>query len=303
MIEQGKFDLNIHYLKKKIYYIIRRIDTNVGLFSNYIVFAGHIKYALQNGWLPVIDMKNYPNVYLEPQQVGKINAWEYYFCQPLGITLDEAYNGDNVILSNDLPPDRPHDGMDFFNNINNILMEWRMLVKLGLLKVQPTIYQEFLHLYNLLFAKEDRVLGVLMRGTDYVALKPPSHPIPPPVDVAMKTVQEMKDKWNCNKIFLATEDQNIVSDFKERFGNTCITINKPYIKYDGQTYIPLYHIKRKNDFFLSGKEYLMQMLILSKCNCFVTARCSGSVGVMMMAEKFDNTLAFDFGNYPSPPPA
>ncbi len=74
---------NQHYLRLynsggKTYYIIRRRDQLVGLFSNYIVFAGQIRFALQNGWLPVIDMKNYPNMYLDPKLLGKVNSWEYY---------------------------------------------------------------------------------------------------------------------------------------------------------------------------------------------------------------------------------
>ncbi len=87
-----------HWLRQnapggKTYYIIRRADPMVGLFSNYIVFAGHIRFALANGLLPVIDMRNFPNAYLEPKLLGKENAWEYYFRQPFDISLEEAYNG------------------------------------------------------------------------------------------------------------------------------------------------------------------------------------------------------------------
>ena len=61
-----------HYLKrgdptKSTYYIIRR-DRGVGLFSNFVSSAGHIRYALVNGWLPVIDMQNFPNPYLPPEK-------------------------------------------------------------------------------------------------------------------------------------------------------------------------------------------------------------------------------------------
>lgn len=102
-------DWSEHYIKrgdpsKPTYYIIRRKLTDVGLFSNFIVFAGHIRYALTKGWLPVVDMQNYPNAYLAPEKFGKENAWEYYFEQPLRIGLEQAYNGENVILSNGGPP-------------------------------------------------------------------------------------------------------------------------------------------------------------------------------------------------------
>ena len=82
VVHVDKFDQNWdeHYIRQKkgggsnslTFYIIRRQDISVGLFSNYIVFAGHIRYALAQGWLPVIDMQNYPNTYLEPELIGKV---------------------------------------------------------------------------------------------------------------------------------------------------------------------------------------------------------------------------------------
>ena len=301
MIEQGRMIPVAHFLKRKIYYIIRRLNTSVGLFSNYIVFAGQIKYALQNGWIPVIDMKNYPNNYLDPVLLGKVNSWEYYFCQPIGgITLEEAYNSDNVILSSDTVPDFPNASMSFYNNENNILDNWRAIVKLGLLRLQPIIQEEISIIYNRLFSKNDKILGVYMRGTDYINLKPAYHPIPPSVELVFDTIEAVRNKWNYNKIFLSAEDYDTVVRFKEKFGNICVTTNRQYINYDGKTNLPKYHSNRPNDFFLSGKEYLTDLVIMSNCNSLIAARCSGSVGVMMMSGGFENQLVFDLGNYPPP---
>ena len=178
-------DWSEHYIKrgdpkKPTYYIIRRKWETTGLFSRYKLFAGHIRYALSNGWLPVVDMQNYPNPYLPPEKLGKENSWEYYFEQPLRIGLEEASSGDNVILSNgkEVPP-HPYESMYLLENRENLLTEWRMLVKFGLLKVKPALMQEIETLREKLFAPNDRVLGVLLRGTDYVVKRPQWHPIPP----------------------------------------------------------------------------------------------------------------------------
>lgn len=93
-----------HYIKrgdptKPTYYVIRRRYEGTGLFARYIHYAGHIRRALSKGWLPVVDMQNYPNPYLSPEKFGKENSWEYYFEQPLRIGLEQAYGGENVILS------------------------------------------------------------------------------------------------------------------------------------------------------------------------------------------------------------
>lgn len=291
---------NEHYLKnrRKTYYIVRMPGGN-GLFAHYCVSAGHIVYALKNGYFPVIDMQNYSNIYLEPDLLGKENSWEYYFCQPLGIGLDEAYAGDDVILSSKDVETYP--GTRVFSDAIH-LTEWRMLVKLGLLKIQPEMYKDIMKEYHSIFLNNERVLGVLLRGTDYVALKPPRHPIPPPLDFALETVKKLREQWNCKKIFLATEDYNIFKKFKEYFEDDCLTIDRPYVQYDDKKNIGSYSNNRKNDRFLNGKEYLTQMTLLTKCNCFVTAMCSGAVGVMMMTEGFDQMVVFNCGYYPDTPP-
>lgn len=86
-------DWSEHYLIKgnpdyPTYYFIRRQNIDVGLFSNFIVFAGHIRYALSKHYIPVIDCQNYTNNYLDPKLLGKENSWEYYFKQPFGIGVD-----------------------------------------------------------------------------------------------------------------------------------------------------------------------------------------------------------------------
>ena len=292
-----------HYIKrgdpkKPTYYIIRRQSEGTGLFARYNMFAGHIRYALSNGWLPVVDMQNYPNPYLAPEKLGKENSWEYYFEQPLRIGLDEAYGGTNIILSNgnEVSP-RPYEVMPFYENRNDILTEWRMLVKLGLLKIKSERLKEIAAVRQKLFAPNDRVLGVLLRGTDYVAKRPQYHPIPPPLEFAASTVVDKLQEWQCNKIFLATEDKSIVQSFKSVFGDFCTTFDREYIDYKPGQWVGRMHIDRPNDHFIQGKDYLTQMVLLSTCNSFVAARCSGSVGVMMLADKFEHTYFFNLGRY------
>lgn len=184
-----EIDWSEHYLRKgspnePTYYIIRSKVPTRGLFCYFNVFAGQIKYALERGFVPVIDMQNFPNLYLTEEQLGKINSWEYYFRQPSGIGLKTAYNGENVLLSagQDLSfPKRPHAEVmrSFDNKPAGFLAQWRMLVKLGILKIKPEIQAEIDAIYKKLFAPTDRVLGVFLRGTDYVSRRPYYHSIPP----------------------------------------------------------------------------------------------------------------------------
>ena len=299
-------DWTEHYVrkgnpKKPTYYIIRREVSHVGIFSNFIVFAGHIRYALSQGWIPVIDMQNYPNAILEPEKLGKENAWEYFFEQPLRIGLEEAYNGENIILGKEYRGFAPYSKNSFYDDKNIELAEWRMLVKLGLLKVKPAIMKEIMATRAKLFASTDRVLGVYLRGTDYVAKKLNRHPVPPPVEFARDVILEKVRDWKCNKIFLSTEDRTIVQFFKDIFGDGfgtfCVTIDREYVDYKPGRWINDAHTNRENDRFLNTKEYITEMIILSKCNSFITSMCSGATSVMMLSEGFENIYAFNLGIY------
>ena len=105
-------------------------------------------------------------------------------------------------------------------------------------------------------------------------------------------------EWNCNKIFLATEDINIAQTCKKVLGDICYSLpGKEYFKYDGKTNITFYHNNRENDYYLQGKEYVMQMGMLAKCNSLVATRCSGTLGVAMMNDKFENIYTFNLGKY------
>ena len=295
-------DWSEHYIKrgdpaKPTYYIIRR-KSYPGLFATFVIVLARVKYAMTKGWIPVVDMQNYPSSYLAPEKFGKENAWEYYFEQPMGICLEEAQNGENVILGGEKDPMPLPFGMIARYEYNKAAFaEWQMLVKDGVMKIKPEITEEALAIHNKLFPPKERVLGAHLRGTDFLD-KPHGHPIPPPTEYAVRVVIDKMREWKCDKLFLATEDKNILKIFQESFGDYLLTFDKPFKDYivgktRGNTVI-----ERDNGHFLSGKEYVMEMLLLTKCNCFVASGGSGNNGVMLFAEKnFDNVYEFRFGGY------
>ncbi len=298
-------DSKEHYIKrgdpnKPTYYIIRRNFEGEGLFARYRLIMGHVRYALSKGWIPVVDMQYYPNPYLPPEKLGKENSWEYYFEQPMRVGLEEAYNGENVILGrgNFIEP-RPGHAMSLLENKNNSLAEWRNLIKQGYMKIKPARMKEILATREKLFAPNDRVLGVLLRGTDYVTLRLQGHPVQPSVELAISTISKKLKEWNCNKIFLATEDKTIVEKIKAAFGDVCITLDREYVDYEPQpgNRVCVQHLDRENDHFIQGNDYLKQMVLLSMCNSFVGARCSGTSVVAIMGENFEHAYFFNLGRY------
>ena len=294
-------DWNEHYIKrgdpsKPTYYIIRWREYP-GLFATVGFVASNVRYAISKGWIPVVDMQNYPSMYLAPEKLGKENAWEYFFEQPMRVGLEEAQNGENIVLGGQRwPISPPWSDSHYWDERKVMSPEWKMLVERDLLKIKPEITEEIMTISDKLFPPKERVLGAHLRGTDYLN-RPRSHSIPPPTEYALQVVIDKMHEWKCDKLFLATEDKNILKIFQESFGDYLLTFNKPFKDFIvGKT---KGHIvtERDNGHFLSGKEYLIEMMLLTKCNSFIAAQSAGNSGVMLFAEKFDNVYQFRFGSY------
>ena len=82
-----------NFLKSK--YLLIELHGNHGFFSYYIRQLGWIDYAIKYKMLPVVDMQHSKNVFLKDEEVGKKNAYEYYFKQPCEVSVDEALKKKN----------------------------------------------------------------------------------------------------------------------------------------------------------------------------------------------------------------
>ena len=59
---------------------------------------------------------------------------------------------------------------------------------------------------NKLFKGSTNILGILTRGTDYVAGRPRGHPIPPTIEMVSNDIKEMDKRYNYDFFFVSTED-------------------------------------------------------------------------------------------------
>ena len=154
----------------KTFFIIKLNNPHLGLFAIYNCILGYLRVANINGFIPIVDLKNYKNDYLQDEEIGTINVWEYYFNQPTNYSLDEIYRSKNVIFSSGVPPREAHPialncllknkkrREYYFNLINNQLQINRA--------TQIKINNAYKNILN-----EKRVIGVLSRGSDYINCK------------------------------------------------------------------------------------------------------------------------------------
>jgi hypothetical protein len=281
----------------KTFFIIRINNPNLGLMAIHDCVLGYVRLADKNGYIP--DLKNYLNGYLEIEEVGKINAWEYFFEQTSKYSLDEVYRSKNVILSSGVSPrEAASTSLNFMlNNKKKAKYYFNLIDKHLHIKndIQKNIDSES---RNILGNK--RVIGVSSRGSDMLNLT--GHTIQPDTKDLISKTKRMLIKWNCEYVFLASEEEHVVKLFKNNFGDKLL-LNESH-RVDSSIYIdnyvPLVNLsfERSNDKYLSGLEYLTTVVILSRCNCLIGSLVGKTVGAIEMNNNsYENKFIYDLGVY------
>lgn len=288
----------------KIFYVIRRPGIEYcGLFSNFILFLGKIDAVLKDGYIPVIDMQSEFNMYLDRDKVGKENAWEYFFKQPMGFTLEDAMHSRHVILGSTARNLKlfPWNDLRFLSGETGEISYWRKQIK-KYMQLSDKAKERVESEYQRLFAGanqgegRERILGVLCRGTDYVISKPSQHNIQPAPEEMFDKVDDMMQRQKCTKIFLATEDGLIYQKFRERYGNIVITNKKQYTEYKSG-YIGQTLYESGNGGYEAGMEYLTTIFLLSRCDCLCAGIASGTGSAILLSEGYKEMYLFDRGCY------
>lgn len=255
----------------KRFLLIQRCNPNAGFCSHVIVNIGWICYAYENGMIPVVDMQSTQNAYCTHNH----NLWDVIFKQEYKV-CDVLKSQDVVIIRYD-GDNRPNSSEEYFNDKYGELTKWRDCAK-RFLKIKQSAFDSY---YNEDFEKallKGKVIGVLARGTDYVALRPHAHPIPPPPQMIIDDIRElmkMDDEYCKGMIYLVTEDENIVKEFKIAFGEKLILAKQNQIKYNGVGFLADKLTNNQN--VEQAKAYFKAIFDLARCNYIFAARTSGSV--------------------------
>lgn len=280
----------------KTFYIVRRREAYTGLFSDFMVYVFKTKQALDAGYIPIIDMQTTENIYLNEEEIGKVNAWEYYFKQPCGYSLSQIAYAKNVILGSGFTKECiPYTDTDYLLNVTGNFDQYQDLVKKYF-----RLSDEALHRVHSFYGQKlagEKIVGVLCRGTDYTDKKPFGHPKQPDVESVFAKVDEVLMRFQCTKIFLGTEDVEIFRKFKMRYQDRVVTNREHFVAYHGEQSIGKLIRNSVADQKEEGMVYLTTIALLSRCDCFVGGCTSGTVGVLLLNDQFEYKYLFDLGLY------
>ena len=222
--------------------------------------------VLLKGYTPFIDLKN--------RKYGETN-WDTFFMQPFGVDLrnSTSFNGGGY------SPEELSYGYYFHTPyIKHHYNRWcKVFNKLVVLNADTEQYIN--DEYKKIIDSRSRILGVLCRGTDYIGHK--GLPIQPKIEEVINDCKVWMNKYNYEKIYLATESEDIYNQFITAFPDKVITNKRDY--YDKKMHdeelnlIGEVHFNRANDNYLKGLYYLSSLVILARCNALLAGNCGGTL--------------------------
>jgi len=252
-----------------------------------------IEIALENAYIPVVDWESC-KLPQYPYESDRRNIWEFFFEQPCGIGLKEVYESGDYWIVDDV--------LAIKGSKDFLLKDYVDFYEAGDRREQFRKYvrfrKDFLNRVDCAAKRmiDDHTLGVLIRGTDYKNLKPMHHPKCIQLDEMFCAIDEYLDNGKCDKIFVATEDQKILSAMQKKYGRRLSCLESPRYEQVGKESINL-HRAGGADGEYRDQQYLLALAILARCPSLVLAPCGGSVVAAMLHENTIREYKMCFDGY------
>lgn len=266
-----------------------------GLMSLFIQALRWIEYAGRNNYVPYVDFKNYNTQYSNNQD----NVWEYFFKQPSGLTENEVYNSKNVVIS----------GVSLKECVDLTLFRGEVFSDRVLLERCFKIIQN-----NIAYSEEtlalveqesewlniESCIGLYLRGTDYVRLKPSGEYVQPNIDDVLKKVDEFCERYAESNVFLVTEDYDYYQKLLGRYGNKIVIVSfDSYVQnYTGKDFLSKSNVLN-SDKKKRGMDYLVKIILLTRCRYLISSITMGSIAAYCInGGNYEDEYIFDLGLYP-----
>ncbi len=242
---------------KKRFLVINRNSFKTGFFSNFCYVLNYLLIAEKKNLVPVVDMKNFPNLYNEKVKINNTyNSWNYYFENVSKYKLEHIYQSRNVYFTSGIF----HKKLEINPGSHKFLKSLKKFIK-----IKKNISNEINNFHKKHFKKK-KILGVLFRGQDQRFA--PAHYLPPTIDQIENLIDKILKKKKYDKIFLSTEEQSYLDLLKKKYKNKIIFYNSQR-SYNKNRY---YYYNRTNHRYKLGKEILVETILLSKCSEIIGTR-------------------------------
>lgn len=237
-------------------------DPKLGALAYIQSIAHQVKYSYEKGYIPIVDMKNYRSA-IAPIHYKK-NAWELYFMQPSGYSMEDIRNARYVKYISE--------------------KEIREAMRINLDKRDIESYIKYTSEISKCIEKEidnvlkgeEKVLGVIARGTDY--LLPVNGMRHVDIDYFLGIVEHIKNEQGYSKIFLATEDSSFLEKFISKFENVLYIKDwRTTIENERYQFVSDKWINEGVDIYEKNKNYIIAVNVLRQLDSIVSnAECNAA---------------------------
>ncbi len=245
----------------KALYVINDVNASSGFFYSWCQVCRGLMVAERYGFTPVVDWTNGP--YFDEKGLnGCMNPFEYFF-EPLScVTIDEAMRSRNVTFYSNhtdggpfaLYEYRSEEELERFAEINRKYLHIRS-------ELRNRLYAEIHQLLG-----EKKTLAVHVRGVEWGNVR--YHPIPASLMEYSARIDAAMAQNRFEQIFLATDSEDTVAFFKERYREAVVCYGDVIRAQKGSKVLAIFDdsIAEENKGFRLGYEVLKDMLTISSCD-------------------------------------
>lgn len=262
--------------------------------SDLYVFVARLflaaRYAVKKGYVPAI-MVTLSDHHMYSDYAGD-DIYGKFFCQPSPFTLQDISESCYVAVSQDAFLFRDLLANTICNMVEGTDLQW-----------PSGFYNNRINAYikermERFLPCPERTLGVLIRGTDYIHNPYPNHPRPADVEQVIAKIEEVRDDWGFDRIFLSTEDIDICERMKEKYGDILTFTDQERFRITPGQVLADFHRQRGKSpgrGFDLGAQYICTISLLAKCRHFIASCYCGGVyeAIRQNENNYENIYVFE----------
>lgn len=285
---------------KNIYFITMGMKTN-GMFAHLRTLYKYLAFADRFGFIPVVLWtKDVP--YSEEHPInGTTNPFEYYFCQPSEITIDDVRHSYNVFCSCRSNADLTYLNDEYPGKEGEYNLSEEMIAKFSeisakYLRLNPVVSKIIQNSIDEVIC-EKRTLAIHYRGTDYKS-NFNHHPICLEPSDYFEVIDNLLEKELYDQIFLATDDVVALNQFVDKYGGKIVYYTDT-MRASASTSVIFQDIETENSHYRAGLEVLRDVYTLAHCDSLIAGVSQVSIGARILkkakGEQYQQVVIIDKG--------
>ena len=279
----------------ELIYLIFLDNFALGFFSLFLAVMDGLYFAERFHMIPVVEYCD-QCLYCEGYPVnGGKNVFEYYFEPVSDISVTEARRSRNVAKYK--PCHRNLDGEitvlgSYLVNSGQEkdYMAKRAELYTKYIRLKPDV-RKFIEQSIADILGRKKCIGVHVRGTDF-RNGYRDHAVAVALDQYLDATSEAVRNHGFERIFLATDEESAIEQFRQRFGDSVVYYNDVFRSRDGEP-VHFSESNRKNHRYLMGLEVLRDMYTLAECDGLICCYSNVSITARIVRLSTGNPYEYE----------